>query len=300
MTTWYILAAATVATALLLYALMLKRKGLPGRLAAASLPLIIVMGAACAKLGYVLLLQIEDLVIWGEWEKLWDFQPKRLCFILGGAGVCLGVRWTAGWSGVNHSHALDAFAAPGALLVAGFRAAESQLGLLGAGTLVEESGIFFGAPFTVADAYGDRYVAVFFWETLAALVVMAWGMLMREDRPGLRFQRTAFALCLCQVLLENLRNQSIRWGFVYAEQLLCAVFLMVLIWLACRRKEKKRGRYRPCLWMALCLVGIVGEEFARQKGGSDLLADTGYFMMAAILAGMAIIYRRTNRTNAPI
>ena len=300
MTAYGIMAAATVAVAFALYGVILRKRKLRPGLALAALPLAAVLALLCARAGYAVLLQLEDLFVWGEWSTLTDFQARRLCFVTGAVGACLGVALAARLCRVPGREAMDAFAAPGALLVAGLRLAEGQLGKFGAGVLVEGEGWLNGAPFTIADTWGDRYVAVFFWEAVAALVIFLFALLMREGRPGVRFEKTAFALCLCQVLLENMRNQSMRWGFVYVEQLLCAVILMALVWRACRRHEKKQGRYRPCLWMACCMVGVVGEEFARQKGGSELLAEGGYFLMAAILLGMALIYRNAVReTTSP-
>ena len=288
--------AATAVAAFALFALLLKRKGQKPGIAAAALPISLVLGLAAAKLGYVLLLQAEDILVWGEWDVLWDFQPKRLCFVLGAVGCCLGIWLSARLFRVDRKAVMDAFAAPGALLVMGLRLAEGQLGKLGAGVLVEGESFLTQAPFTISDSWGDRYVAVFFWEAVVAAVICLWALAMREKRPGLRFEKTAFALCLCQLLLENMRNQSMRWGFVYIEQLLCALLLMGLLFAACRRSTKKQGRYWPCVGLLACLGAIVGEEFARQKGGSRFLADAGYFMLAGILAVIAVIYGRTLRS----
>ena len=293
METYGLIVAATVGAAFLLYALLLKKMRQPVRTVLPAVLLSAVLGLILAKAGYVILLELEDILVWGEWDILLDFQPRRLCFVMGAAGVCLGV-WLAGrGTKCRPGIRMDVFAAPGALLVAGFRLAESQLGKLGGGSLVEGNGFFLNAPFTLTDQWGDRYISVWFWEMLAAALIFCFALWMKENRPGLRFQKTVFALCLCQLLLENMRNQSMRWGFVYVEQVLCAVILMTLTVLACRRRGNRRGRYLPCLYLALCMGGVVGEEFARQKGSSRFLADAGYWLLAAILAVMAVIYFRT-------
>ena len=113
---------------------------------------------------------------------------------------------------------------------------------------------------------------------------------MKENRAGIRFEKTVFALALCQVLLENLRNQAMKWGFVYVEQILCAVILMALMLLACARKAGGWKRFLPALWLLLCMGGVVGEEFARQKGSSAFLADFSYVLMVLILAVMGWLY----------
>ena len=291
MTTAYLIqAAATIAAAFALYALMLRRKGQEIRLAGLGMILCTALGLAAAKLFYVVLLQLDYIVEWGEWEVLWDLDPKRLCFVGGAVGVWLGIRLTARILKTEPRAALDTFAVPGALLVAGLRLAEGRLGKLGAGALVEGTGFFTGAPFTVTDSWGDRYLAVFFLEAAVALLIAIYAWRMREDRTGVRFEKTVFALALCQVLLENLRNQAMKWGFVYVEQILCAVILMALLLMACVRREGGRARFLPAAWMLLCMGGVVGEEFARQKGSSEALADLGYWMMGAILILMAWIY----------
>lgn len=291
MTTAYLIqAAATIAAAFALYALMLGRKGQEIRLAGLGMLLCTALGLAAAKLFYVVLLQLDYIVEWGEWEVLWDLDPKRLCFVGGAVGVWLGIRLTARILKTEPRAALDTFAVPGALLVAGLRLAEGRLGKLGAGALVEGIGFFTGAPFTVTDSWGDRYLAVFFLEAVVALLIAIYAWRMREDRTGVRFEKTVFALALCQVLLENLRNQAMKWGFVYVEQILCAVILMALLLMACVRREGGRARFLSAAWMLLCMGGVVGEEFARQKGSSEALADLGYWMMGAILILMAWIY----------
>ena len=116
---------------------------------------------------------------------------------------------------------------------------------------------------------------------------------MKEKRSGLRFEKTLYALCLCQILLENLRNQAMKWGFVYVEQVLCALVLLGLVLIACRRSGK--GNYWPAAALLACAGAIVAEEFGRQKANSRFLADTGFYWMALILVGMAFIYHRALR-----
>ena len=69
------------------------------------------------------------------------------------------------------------------------------------------------------------------------------------------------------------------------------------------RRHRRRGsgwkRFLPALWMLLCMAGVVGEEFARQKGSSEFLASFGYLMMAAILVCMGWIYYRNTKDALP-
>ena len=299
MTGYLIHAAAVTAAAFALFGLNLKKAGQKPAVALLGLALCTALGLAAAKILYVALLQLDYILEWGEWDVLLDWEPKRLCFVGGGVGVWLGIRLAARIMRENPRTVLDAFAAPGALLTAGLRLAEIHLGKLGAGSLVDWTGILAGAPFTVTDSWGDRYLAVFFLEAAAALMISFYAWRMKETRPGIRFEKTVFALCLCQVLLENLRNQAMKWGFVYVEQILCAVILMILLLLACSRRGGGWKRFLPALWMLLCMGGVVGEEFARQKGSSEFLASFGYLMMAAILVCMGWIYYRNTKDALP-
>jgi prolipoprotein diacylglyceryltransferase len=298
MTGYLIQTAATIAAVFGLFAAMLKRNGQKPALAAAALPVCTALALILAKVFYVLLLQLDYILEWGEWEVFLEFEPKRLCFVGGAAGVWLGIRAAAALMKQPPRKALDAFAAPGALLIAGIRLGEAHLGKLGAGSLLE-GGILARAPFAVTDTWGDKYLAVFVLEALAALVIAVWAWRMKEERDGIRFEKTVFALALCQIMLENLRNQAMKWGFVYVEQILCAVILMALMLLACSRKQGGWKRFLPALWLLLCMGGIVGEEFARQKGSSEILADFSYVLMVLILAVMGWLYAGAIRGERP-
>ncbi len=290
MITYLIIAAGTVAAAFCLFAVLLRRKKMKARLAAAALPLSVVLGILSAKVLYEVLMRAEYFLVWGEWNVFLDFQPRHLCFTAGAAGVCLGVWLAARIYGRKPAEVLDCFAAPGTLLTAGLRMAEKELGMLGTGTFIEGTGFWTRMPFAVADAYGDSYLAVFFWETAAALALCIYSLVSRETRPGLRFQKTAFGLCLSQILLENLRNQGMKWGFVHTEQVLCAVILLLLTALASRRADPRKKRILPVIVFLLCTAAVVGAEFARQKGGSAFLSRYGYILLADALAAMAINY----------
>ncbi len=293
----YVVMAAALAAAIAFFAVQLKRFGQKPAAALALIPCC-AFAVALARVGYVLLLQADYLFVWGEWDLLLDMDFKRMCFTVGGFVVWLGLAVFCRLFRLERRRVLDAFAAPGALLVAGLRLAEGQLGMLGAGMPVEGEGLFSGPLFTIANTWGEKYAAVYVWESAVALCICAWALLSRETSRGMRFEKTLFALCLCQLLLENLRNFDMRWGFVHTEQILCAVILMVLMLLACSRADGGPRRYMPALWLLVCMGAVVGEEFARQKGSSQLLADLGYWMMAGILVCMALLYRAALRKEA--
>ena len=91
-----------------------------------------------------------------------------------------------------------------------------------------------------------------------------------------------------------MRNQSLTWGFVRVEQVLCAVILLALMLLACARGTKKQGavRFLPALYLLLCIAAIVGIEFLRQRSPSRFMGEYGGFlMMGAVLCVVLLLYR---------
>ena len=291
MTVYIIMAAVTAAAGFFLFAFLLKRKGQRPSLALKAFPLCVVLGFLCAKIMYEVLMRAEYFLVWGEWDVFLDLRPRRMSFVCGACGVVLGTAAAARLSRMNVRDVLDCFAVPGALLIAGFRFAERELGKLGAGSLTEGAGIFSRPPFAVLDDYGDYYTAIFFWEAVIALFIMAYALKMNEKRRGIRFSKTVFALCLCQILLENMRSQSMRWGFVCVEQVLCAVIMFILVLLPCLRNKNKNGRLLPAAGFLMGAGDVVGAELARQKTGVLFLAKYGYGLMILALAGMAVMYR---------
>ena len=289
MSTYLILVLCTAAASFVLFtALNGMRHDRHGAAAAAvALPLCAVLGLLFAKISYVLLT--------GERGALLTAEPSEYCFTGGAVGVWLGVLAAAGITGYRPAgKLLDRFALPGALLVAGLRMAEIELGSLGTGRYIDLPAGSSALILAVWNRYGEPHVAVFFWEGLAALAVGLLSLRREEARPGQRFETAIFRLCACQVLLENMRSRALFWGFVRVEQLLCAVILMALLLLACARGAKKQGarRFLPALYLLVCFAAIVGIEFLRQRSPSRFMGEHGGFlMMGAVLCVALLLYR---------
>ena len=296
MSTYLILIIGIAAAAFLLFVVLnLRRSDSRGALAAAvSFPLCAVLGFVSAKLFYVILSELEVFLTWGEWEwdALFDLDPATFCFTGGAVGVWLGILLAARITGYKPAAVLtDRFVLPVILLLAGFRIAEFDLGTLGTGRFIENPSFIIPV---VYNQYGEGHVAVFVWEAVAAVIVGLLSLRIRDEQPGLRFEITVFRLCVCQILLENMRRRAMSWGFVKVEQLLCAVILMILMLLACSRKEKPQGavRFLPALYLFLCIAAIVGIEFLRQRSPSQFMGDYGgYLMMGAVLCVILFIYQ---------
>lgn len=79
-----------------------------------------------------------------------------------------------------------------------------------------------------------------------------------------------------------------KWGFVRVQQLLCALTLLVILIVECRRASGSLSfvkRWWPVGALLLCAAGLVGVEFALDKSG--LPAFVGYGAMVVLLALIA-------------
>ena len=263
--------------------------------AAVSFPLCALLGFIFAKLFYVILMEAGNILAWGDWSALFSMNPAHFSFTGGAVGVWLGVLLSAKITGHKPvGRLLDRFALPGALLIAGLRMAEIELGSLGTGRYIDTPADSSFLILAVYNRYGEPHVAVFVWEAVTALVIGLLSLHKIGDHPGQRFETAVFRLCTCQILLENLRNRTLMWGFVRVEQLLCAVILMILVLMACVRSKKKQGavRFLPALYLFLCIAAIIGIEFLRQRSPSRFMGMYGGFlMMGAVLCVVLVLYR---------
>ncbi len=232
-----------------------------------GLPLSALLGAVLGKLFYVGLLFQKVWPRFGA-EALLRLKAGEFSFFGGGLGVILALALTAKCTGQQVKKFLSAFAPCGALLAAGFRAAEYWQGMLGAGSYMESS-VFTRFPFATANQWGEWHLAVFTLEALAALIIsLVFALRKREDLiPGLRMERTVFYLCVAQIFFESLRNQCMRWGFVRIEQVLCGVTAVGLIVYGCLKSEGSKGfkRFWPALCSLLCIAILVLVEFGLDK-----------------------------------
>ena len=270
-------------------AFRLRQRGMKPWSALIALPLSAVLGAILGKLFYVGLLFQKVWPRFGA-DALWRMKAAEFSFFGGGLGVVLAMALTAKLTGRKAKPFLSAFAPCGALLAAGFRAAEYFQGMLGAGSYLEPSA-FTRFPFAVANQWGEWHLAVFTLEALAALTVaLCFALRKREEAiAGMRMERTVFYLCVSQVFFESLRNQCMRWGFVRVEQVLCGVTVVGLIVYGCLQAKGCKGLKR--FWSAacslLCVAAVVGIEFALDKW--NISTVFWYGMMILTLCGFAAL-----------
>ncbi len=215
-------------------------------------------GFAGAKLFY-LLMEFPAVIGYGIEYFLSTVNMEELSYYGGVAGVSLAAVVTSKLVHADTRDFLNAFACAGALMAGMARFAERFLDMLGLGRYMENG--FF--PFTVNNSWGEPCVAVYLFEGVFALIVMAvW--LRKEDEE--KFLRVLFSLCLGQVFFESLRNQSIAWLFVRCEQLLCYLYVMaILIYRSIRLRNRIRPWWLPILTGFVVAALTVAEEFALDK-----------------------------------
>lgn len=279
-------------TALLSYgwfSVRLGKKRMKPWSALVALPLSLLLGAVLGKLMYVALLFQRVWPRFGA-EALWRLKAAEFSFFGGGLGVILALALTAKLTRQKIKPYLSVFAPCGALLAAGFRAAEYFQGMLGAGSYLESSA-FTRFPFAVANQWGEWHLAVFTLEALAALIVSLVFALRKQENliPGLRVERTVFYLCVPQIVFESLRNQCMRWGFVRIEQVLCGVTVVCLIVYGCFQVKALKGlkRFWPALCSLLCVALIVLAEFGLDK--FNFSTAFWYGVMIVVLCGFSAL-----------
>ena len=270
---WIVMAAGALLS-FGLYARRLKQRGLSPALSLWGLGLGAALAAAGAKAGYVLL-------------KIWQkglaptlaFSYDKLSVVCGAAALCGGIALTARIARPRAKalSLLDAFAPCGALLMAFVRAGEYFLDIWGAGkTVLDDGEAWARPPFFIRKEYeggfAEWFSAVCMLSALLALAIAVVYLLYRgkRQRPsGWVFERVAMLLALCQIFCESLRNDCISWGFVRADQVLCAVVAAALVLRGClksRRDMPGWKRFLPLIVAELCIAVIVGMEFSLDKG----------------------------------
>ena len=304
LTAWFVFTGCSAAACILWFFLSFRRKASAGRAAGLGLLILVLgvlLGTACARLGWVLL-RINTIPGDRLVPELFTLRHDELSYYGGLAGVVLAVWLSAKILRLPSRDVLNAFAPAGAFLAAMFRFAEGFLGLYGVGYVEAwiERGVFFPVTVEVVwdEYYSEFYFAVFMLSGLFSLFAMVLSLVHGKERN--RFVRTLFYLCLPQILCESLRMQTITWLFVKEEQLLCFLVCEAILVAYAARAGRKSGRawLVPAGGLPACGL-LVACEFAidgKITVGGDMLPHwLCYLVMAAVLAFMAVLEHLGNR-----
>jgi len=214
-------------------------------------------------------------------------------FLLYGAviGVLLAAALLARIKGVSAAILLDELAAPGMMAIAIGRMAESMTAE-GVGPWMENE-LFCRFPFAICNEYGEWQLAVFMFESIAAVVILM--VLLRQRCAKGELILTALLLYAgCQIVLESMRVDScLRIGFVRVSQVLSAVtvFAVTLI------RALRVGRKQALVSGGICLgciaaAGII--EWALDKTPvSNVLLYAVMAAACAVIIGNGMRYVRT-------
>lgn len=233
----------------------MKKRGL---LAGLTLLLGTVFGVLFARLGYCVL-QLEYAMGYGFADTLVSDDMSMMSYYSGMLGVILGAALAAKCTGNQVTPALNVYAPAGALLASLARFGEHFLDMICAGNYVEDEALCF-FPFAVRNEWDEWYVAVHLFAGAVYFIIFLVSLLKFREK---RFLRTLFYLCLVQVFLESLRNQSLIWSqFVRAEQLICMLVVEAILILQGARAKGERKRFLPAATGVVCAGIFVAVEFA--------------------------------------
>ena len=218
----------------LLLAIRLNKSRLAVKGACVALLLSAALGFVLGKCVYVLCLLGRLLPRYGIAAFI-RMAPTEFSFVGMLLGAYLGVVLTAKIFRAPAAKLLDAYAPSFALLSACVKGSEYFLGMHGVGAYLENEQLYF-FPLAVKNEWDEYFLAVFMLFALAALVIFVLALLFdgkTKKAPGLLFDMTVYHLCVVLILCENLRAQTITWGFVKVEQLFGALICLAVLLRSC-------------------------------------------------------------------
>jgi phosphatidylglycerol:prolipoprotein diacylglycerol transferase len=278
--------AAALGAGLFLFFAAGKKRRIPGdtlwRAALLALPL----GLLCARAFYCIVRVYYFLEVGLDaMLRFWD-GGYALWGAVGGSALAMGI--TAKTKKEPAAPLMDAAAIAGSLIIGLMRFAEYFSGEGRGFYLENEAFCFFPVAVFRAD-YEEWHLAVFLWEGLIALMILA-ALLRRERRAGKTAQLFLILYGASQILMESLRqDNTLRWLFVRVSQLTAALviagFLIfaVIRWSRNPDRRKMSGAQLVLCWAVVLLsVGAcIAMEFSVEgKIFVTLPIWTAYVIMA--------------------
>lgn len=247
-----------------------------------------------------------------DFAGFFDFADGGFALYGAMAGVAVAAMIAGRVAHVSCDRLLDQLCAPAALTIGLCRLAE---GLVGQGygwyvadwfdpemgmSLVhlEDCSFFERFPFAIMDMYEEWSWAIFVWEAIVAFALCIVMLRINGRRDGQRTGMFVVIYAAMQALNEGLRQDAVlRLGFVRINQVISAVLIAALLYVACRRLPKGK-QLKPSLiaWAGTIVsMGLVmAMEFALEKKIMFLEwmpMDLCYVVMFAACLGMIFSYR---------
>ena len=197
------------------------------------------------------------------------------------AGAALGAFIASKRFRSDFASTLDRMAVPAMASIALLRLFE-YFTTEGRGLYLESNGFFCRFPFGVPNEFAEWQLAVFFWEAIAAAIILA--VLFRHS--GAKGDKALLMLVTysaAQILFESLRvDASPKWGFVRVSQTLSAVVLFGASLTRANMLLGKRKAATRALVTLFCIAAVGILEWALDK--SPLPVWACYGLMCAAMA----------------
>ncbi len=272
-----------------LYALRLRRKELNPLAGLLALPL---SGVLCA--GFA----------WGFFAIMQPnarFSVYRFSFFGGAVGLLLGTGLAALLLRQPLRQAMDMYAPAFSLQLSIARGAEYFMGDVGLGHYTETDWLC-RPPLAMVNEWNEWYIAVFTLEALAALLIglLALCTEKKTRAPGYSMLRVLYWLCVTQAAWEQLRTMPMTWGFVRAEQLLCAVagLLLLLLCVLPSKASLAQKWLFPAAYFVLCGI-VTAMEFALD-GKIQMSPTIAWMLITASLTAMLALGEAAIRPCPPV
>ena len=213
-------------------------------------------------------------------------------FLLYGAvlGVLVAAWILARVKGVSAALLMDELAAPGMMAIAIGRMAESMTSE-GVGPWMENE-LFCRFPFAICNEYGEWQLAVFMFESIAAVVIL---MVLLRLRCG-RGEKILTALLLyagCQIVLESMRVDScLRIGFVRVSQVISALVVLAITLIRALRVGKKQALVAGSICFGCIAVSGIIEWALDKTPINNVLLYAAMAAACAVIIGNAMRYMK--------
>ena len=227
----------------------------------------------------------------GMTELFFSFWPYE--YALSGAvlGAITGGLLTAVLTRQSAGYVFDAMT-PTALVTLALARCAEMFADFGWGAVVE--GKLARFPFAVQDAFEQYRAAVFFLEAAFLLLVLFYSKAWRKKLPGELFSIALCWFAMGHLFFETLRAESICWGFVRVQQLVCAVLGLALMIVWTIRNRLGGKRFATDLLIYLLAIGVVVfAQYAMDKLTHVRPVPASYGLMGAALVAMGVVVQRT-------
>lgn len=216
-------------------------------------------------------------------------------FLLWGAvfGSILAAMYVAKREKADAAKLLDQMAAPGLCMIALCRMAEFFAGE-GLGPWIE-SPFFMRFPFAAPNFYGEWQMAVFLFEALSALLMLAAVLCIEVGKGKRIFAALVFYAC-AQVVFESLRmDNCLRIGFVRVSQVISALVILAMTYIRAYRVAGSKVAIQRGAVVLICAALIGGMEWALDKTQvHNGLIYGGMALVSVLMAANAYCKRKDN------